>query len=252
MSISESLKKEIEKRRSGDIGYQLLTDEEILKEIEIEREAQNKELTKKSQEIKKIKADSRKSGSRSCKPAGECAEARLVHWNEFYNDVWKIERDLRNIPIPVPTKDFNWLIVMLKGMTAGKIIKKMKEYGIEVFGDDDLSGLRSVRKPNQDYAVLVRDRIEADKELKNKSGEDLKENDINCITLEERLMLELFYFWKTKKHLDHNNWTYCAGSRCSGGDVPCVGWDSASGEVAVYWYRTDDRDPVIRARAVVS
>ena len=45
-------------------------------------------------------------------------------------------------------------------------------------------------------------------------------------------MFELEYFKKNGKHLDVDNITLCTGSRCSGGNVPGVGWGDARLSVA--------------------
>ena len=90
---------------------------------------------------------------------------------------------------------------------------------------------------------------EADEDLKNKSANDLKREGIAGITLRERLLYELEYFKKTGQHLDIDNITLCAGSRCSAGGVPRVGWHS--GEVRVDWYDPEDSDAVLRSRRAV-
>ncbi|MEK7192228.1 MAG: hypothetical protein AAB646_01805 [Patescibacteria group bacterium] len=112
--------------------------------------------------------------------------------------------------------------------------------------------ISTCRKADQDYAIWVRDRVEADEELKNKSADDLKASGTNCIILEERLMLEFFYYWKNKSHLDIQNVTLCAGSRYSDGGVPEVRWDSDDGEVCVRWLYSCHRDFRLRSRAAVS
>lgn len=90
---------------------------------------------------------------------------------------------------------------------------------------------------------------EADKELKNKSAEDLQEEGIECITLRERLIFELLYFKETGKHLDVSNVTLCAGSRYQDGHVPSVGWDSGRGLLGVVAFNPQGADDRLRARA---
>ncbi|MBI2033910.1 MAG: hypothetical protein HYT13_02315 [Candidatus Liptonbacteria bacterium] len=108
----------------------------------------------------------------------------------------------------------------------------------------------SDRKADKDYCIWVRDRVEADEELKNKSANDLKRENIPGITLEERLLYELKFFDETGKHLDVQKITLCAGSRTPYGSVPSVYWHD--GEVSVFWYFPDNRDGGIRVRAAVS
>ncbi len=76
--------------------------------------------------------------------------------------------------------------------------------------------------------------IEADKELKSLSANNLKKQGIACITLRERLIMELQYFKETGGHLDIDNWTLCAGSRDSDGLVPHV--DSHDGRLDISRY----------------
>jgi hypothetical protein len=103
---------------------------------------------------------------------------------------------------------------------------------------------------NGHYAIWVRDRVEADEELKNKSANDLKEASTPGNTLLERLLLELKYFKETGKHLDIENWTLCSGSRDSDGCVPGVGW--YGDEMRVGWYYPGFRRGILRSREVVS
>ena len=110
--------------------------------------------------------------------------------------------------------------------------------------------ISTCRKADQDYAIWVRDRVEADEELKNKSADDLKASGTNCIILEERLMLEFFYYWKNKSHLDIQNVTLCAGSRYSDGGVPCVSWYGDG--LLVGWFGRAGANGYLRARQAVS
>ncbi len=100
------------------------------------------------------------------------------------------------------------------------------------------------------YAIWVRDRVEADEELKNFSASDLKRQSIAGITLEERLVYELKYFKETGKHLDIKNITLCSGSRVSGGDVSSVDWSGA--ELCVDWCIPVIADDILRSRQAVS
>lgn len=88
------------------------------------------------------------------------------------------------------------------------------------------------------YARRFRNRIEADEELKERSGNDLR----------EAMLLELFYEWRTGgQHLNLKFWNLCAGSRDSNGDVPSVGW--CGGEFRVRCYDPYYSYGNLRARA---
>jgi hypothetical protein len=103
---------------------------------------------------------------------------------------------------------------------------------------------------NGTYAIWMRDRVEADEELVNKSADDLKQEAIAGNTLLERLLLELKYFGETGKHLDINNVTACTGSRNSDGNVPNVYWNDD--KLRVNYNTSDNRNPNWRSREVVS
>lgn len=116
---------------------------------------------------------------------------------------------------------------------------------------DDLDSVRDVvSRPSGPYVVWVRDTVEADPEMANKSANDIETAGINTLTLKERLLLELKYFVDTGKHLDIRNWTLCAGSRYPGGLVPYFRWDDDG--LYVDWANADVRYPDLRARVAVS
>jgi len=102
------------------------------------------------------------------------------------------------------------------------------------------------------YVVWFRDRIEADKELKNISAIELERRNIPGITFLEREVMEGDHFERTDGHLDINNWTLCSGSRFADGRVPSVDWGSGGGGLSVDWYDSVDADDVLRARQAVS
>jgi len=109
----------------------------------------------------------------------------------------------------------------------------------------NLSQIKSDRSGK--YEIDFKPNIEADEDYKNMSADDVK--GIKTITLEERLLMELQYFKRTGQHLDIQNVTLCAGSRCSDGSIPCV--YGRYDKLEVYDCRPDDHDDYLRARAVV-
>jgi len=175
----------------------------------------------------------------------------LAEWVRFYHEVFGIEADFTDLQIPEKRDGFNWLIIMLAGLTPNKLFAKCQERFASWKHTDDLNTIKSVRTADKTYAIWVRDRIEADEENKNKSTNDCKSEGINGITLEERLLLELFYHWRTGKHLDIDNWTLCSGSRSPDGHVPYVDWHDDELRVSYYppgCYYDDE----LRARAAVA
>lgn len=100
------------------------------------------------------------------------------------------------------------------------------------------------------YAIWLRDRVEADEELKDLSANMIVEKRLKTITLLERQLFELVYFMETGKHLDIQNWTLCSGSRDSDGHVPDARWRGDG--FKVFWSYRDNRNPRLRAREAVS
>ena len=95
------------------------------------------------------------------------------------------------------------------------------------------------------------DTVEADEDLKNKSAKDLEKEKIPCITLRERLQMEIEHWDKTKTNLDIDNITLCAGSRFVDGFVPFV-CRRRDGVVCVFGPGSRGASPFLRARRAVS
>lgn len=178
-------------------------------------------------------------------------DSQLVSWQDLYLE-HGIKVDIANLKIPAPQPGFTRLILVPEGLTPNKAVallrKKMRVWKYT----DNLDTITSVRDTKKTYVIWVRDRVEADEELQNKSADDLKRDGVNCVTLIERLLYELKFFTETGKHLDEKNWTLCAGSRDPDGSVPCVIWFPDCGKVRVRWFCAGDRYGSLRSRAVVS
>lgn len=177
------------------------------------------------------------------------AEAQLAAWHTLYQ-----ERgiELGEILIPERKPCFDRLIVVAARLTNNQVYAWCEQkFGCWRY-QGDLNTITSERSPKRAYAIWVRERVEADEELKNLSANQLEKKKVSGITLLERLLYELKYFAETGKHLDVENFTLCAGSRCSDGNVPRVGWRSGRREVGVSWCGPDRARDGLRARAVVS
>lgn len=177
----------------------------------------------------------------------------ISSWKDFYQKFFGIDVDFSGIKIPEKKPGFDRLIIVAQGLTLNQVYGKCAEnFPCSRYIDDlDKTIIQNDRDPIKgSYAIWVKDRIEADEELKNLSANDLKEKNIPGITLLERLLYELKYWAETGKHLDIQNWTLCAGSSDSDGDVPRVRWYDAS--LRVYWSFSDFRLDTLRARAAVS
>jgi hypothetical protein len=176
-------------------------------------------------------------------------------WQDFYREMFQRESDFSKIKIPEKKEGFERLVIVEKGVTAQNIFDKC----VELFSsykstdkslDEIVTSDRSAVE--QAYAIWVRERIEADEELKDVSAKGIAEKGIITETLEERLLDEIKYFKQTGKHLDVANVTLCTGSRYSGGDVPSVRWDSGRGRLGVRRCDSGDALDYLRSRQVVS
>ena len=139
-------------------------------------------------------------------------------------------------------------------MTPQKLFNQCKElFPAEKYTGKDLDKITTSDRDaeKEAYAIWVRDRLEADGKP-GLSADEIKKQGLITETLEERLIQELEYFSRTKKHLDENTATLCAGSRSrlADGDVPSVFW--IDGRLKVLWYGTVLHDDDWRAREVVS
>lgn len=160
----------------------------------------------------------------------------IQDWQDFYYDVFGIKADFSNLVIPEKRKGFDRLIVVAQGVTPQYLYDKCDGlFKVWKWTDKNLDEIvvsdRTAK--NGAYAIWVRDRVEADEELRNLSANQLKKQGMPGITLEERLIYELKYFKETGKHLDIKNWTLCLGSRYSDGFVPSAFWSGDCGEMSV-------------------
>jgi len=148
-----------------------------------------------------------------------------------------------------------WIVPVVKGVTCNKVVAGLKKLGVKfyLYTDDlDKAVPTNDRDPsNGSYVIGFARNVEADKENKNLSANTLKSRH-KGITLLERLILELGYFLATRKHLDNENITLCAGSRGRDGYVPSVSWYSDDREVYVFWYDPDISRAYLRSRSAVS
>ncbi|MCR4334464.1 MAG: hypothetical protein NUV47_01915 [Patescibacteria group bacterium] len=176
----------------------------------------------------------------------------LKQWEVFYREEFNETHDFSEIKIPEKRECFNRLIIVPKGMTMNRAYKACeKHFPCWRYNNDlDTRVPTNDRTPSESYAIWVRDRVEADEELKKLSANDLVDQKVGGITLLERILLELKYFRETGKHLDIKNVTLCSGSRDADGDVPNACWDG--GKFGVSWDYCDYRYSCLRSREAVS
>lgn len=179
---------------------------------------------------------------------------RIIYKNVFPKSVLDgFNLDFGKIQISHFTPEFNRVIVIAGGFVSNNLAFeaclrrfpcwRWTEDLDKVFTENDRDA------SNYGYAVLFRDRQEADEELKNLSANQLKEKGILGPTLLERQWHEIVYYDETGEHLDLKNWTLCSGSRSSDGIVPCVSWHDD--ELAVSWHYPLGRHDRLRSRVAV-
>ncbi len=179
------------------------------------------------------------------------AQDQLLEWTALYKKLG-ITLNPEEVKIPARREGFNRLILVPKGMTAQRAFDlcttrfAARKYTIQSL--DKTVSTNDRDATNGTYTLWIRDRVEADEELKSKSADDLTEANIKGITLTERLLYELKYHQETGKHLDLKNHTMCSGSRSPIGYVPHVYW--CDDWLFVFWYCAHSRDSHLRSRAV--
>lgn len=180
----------------------------------------------------------------------------IASWQKFYREVMAVVNfDFSTVRIPTRRLGFDRLVVVLSGMTPELLFQACKNhFGAWKWTTQDLDGIVVSERivVTGAYGVWFRDRVEADEELKGRSCNDLKDAGVTGITLEERLLDELEYHFRTGKHKDINNATLCAGSRYSDGHVPSVHWDGRFDELDVRRCFPGPRFDNLRCREAVS
>lgn len=178
----------------------------------------------------------------------------IAEWTVFWQCLGVPLLDVSGIVIPPHQPGFDRVLVIPRWLTtsAAYALCKSRFACSSYYGDDlDAAIPRNDRDPkNGSYAIRVRDRVEADEELKNLSAEDLTYRSVAGITFLEREVFELKYHEETGKHLDIKNWTLCSGSQSSAGRVPLAHWHG--GRFYVRWLDPQDRRDDVRSRGVVS
>ncbi len=191
-------------------------------------------------------------------PFAESDVSTLIQtWHSFYLTHFNLDVDFSSVRIPERRSDFTRLILIPQGLTPNKVVEAYRKLGIPIWLyiedlDSALDWTKEERDPhNGSYAILVRDRQEADEELKGLSANDIQTRNTTTETLTERLVHEAKFFSETGQHLDVSNVTLAAGSRGQDGLVPLVDWHRVYGRVRVGWCLPDNSSSVLRARVAV-
>lgn len=174
-------------------------------------------------------------------------------WQKFYQEVFGFQVDFSQVELKDNPGAFGWAVLVAQGLTLNQAWAKCRDRFPcnSDYGDDlDKAVPHNDRTSATAYAKRFRNRVEADEENKSKSANMLAKEQIQGNTLLERLLLGLWYNWRTGGgQLDLLNWTLCAGSRLHGGGVPCVCW--GGGQLRVGRCHPDDAGDGARARSAV-
>jgi len=180
--------------------------------------------------------------------------ALIQDWQKFYKKIFNLKVDFSRVPVPEAPDEFSWLVCVPK-MTTEQAFR----YGKKQFPNwketdkslDDVLDLSFGRDARQyPYIIRLCANVEADKDLRNLSADDIVAQKIDTATLKQRLLLGRFLHWKEGLFLDEKNTTLCSGSRYTNGSVPSV--LCRDGELGVIPSNSDRRLDSLRPRRVVS
>jgi len=183
-------------------------------------------------------------------------------WKNIYKNWFDKDINISDIKIPEgydPEKHFG--LIIPGDLTMDEIVKAMQNKFDVRFSDYeeglDALVIKNDRPIDKSYAILFKNNVEADEDLRSLSANQLAKQGVKGITLKERLLMEILYFDKTGKHSDNNNNTLCSGSLSRGKApfpiprVPTVRWLSKVC-FSIYWCYTSNSDSFTRSRSVVS
>lgn len=183
----------------------------------------------------------------------QVVDDNLADWCSFYHEVFGLELNPAEIKLPDEREGFGWIVVVAKGLTRNGVFdlctKRFAGKTWRYYDDLDSAVTKNDREATTTYAIRVRDRVEADEENKI-SADTAVQTGIKGMTNLERMLLELWYNWKTKDHLDKNTLTICSGSRYAVGPVPRAYW--GGGKFYVSYVNPDLASGNWRVREVVS
>ena len=111
-----------------------------------------------------------------------------------------------------------------KKKTSELIAEIREHYNFFYFGEERIDEeFPAPTTPTSHKFLLSQD---SDRDLADKSAEDLEREGIQGITFRERLIYEVLYYKSTGEHLDTKTATLCSGSRFPDGKIPRIHWSS--------------------------
>lgn len=142
----------------------------------------------------------------------------LTDWERYYYDRFGKYYEFSNLPIPDGPEEYSWHVCVHPEKSAEEVLAGGKNpqpyWKCTSYLLDDILALSADRDGFRDpYIVRCRPNLEADEDLKGISANKALKQDLNCITLKERLLLGDFLYWKEGIILDRRIATFCPGSR---------------------------------------
>lgn len=180
-------------------------------------------------------------------------EEQKEDWVKFYRYYFGMDLELSEIVFPNRKPFFDRLIVVAKELTPNLVYGVCeKNFQCWRYTENlDRIIFHNDRSPYQAYAIWVRDRVEADEELKNLSACQIRDMNISSITLLEYLVYQLRYWHETQKHLDADNYTICMGSCDANKNIFCGRWVGKSSIFKIDLRSYETRADNLRARQVI-
>ncbi len=195
-------------------------------------------------------------------------DQQLDSWKGFWDQVAGTKINIHNVKIPDHQPGFDQLIFMPEEvkMTNNSIFdlcnRHFEKPYWKYYDNLDREITYHDRNPNNgSYAILVRDREEADEENKDLPPRHFWDEEpdgaprlskICTETYLERMVHGLHYFKRASRHLDRKFITLCPASRYRYGRSPHVDFDPSDGKVYVLCCAPDNHSPGWRARSAVS
>ncbi len=173
------------------------------------------------------------------------------YWKIFYLSHFKYNRGFEGPRVPQKPEYPCRAIIVVPSITNNEVFDACTKVFKTWRYQSNLDIIRDVvQRPVGPYVVWVRDTVEADSDMANRSAKVIEKDGVNTLTLKERMLLELKYHDETGKHLDVKSVTLCAGSRCPVGRVPYCCWSLGAFGVSLYGFVS--RNLYFRARLAVS
>lgn len=193
----------------------------------------------------------------------------LGKWCELYAELGVNMSELMNLPLPQRHSEFNRIVVVPGKLSLEKVLTLVgKSIPLEYQIPGNIPVYDLGRPKGQSYCIRVRRGISPDESLKDHSARKLSgpsDDDplVFTITLREYLLQLLYHcfqagdmpkFQTRIEGMSRKGWDIsilCAGSQCSDGTVPSVGWDSARKILVVKWHFSHERSNTLQALEVI-